>query len=237
MKISIIFENNTKKNLECGWGFSAMVEKGGETLLFDTGNCGTDILTNLEVMGFDIGKLSRVVISHDHWDHTGGIFELLKVKKGITFYTGEDLGKIYSEEVERRGGKVSKGKDWRQLTEDIYLTPELAGDIPEQALVINNENFVFLLLGCSHPGVEKFIKITHGRFKKPICFAGGFHYFPLSGKKISQKIKKINKFPILRVFPMHCTGAKGVELLKESFLVSELSTGDVIDDKACMAGR
>ena len=233
MKISIIFENSAKDNLECGWGFSALLEKGKETVLFDTGNCGTDTLSNLKTLGFDIAKLSKVVISHNHWDHTGGIFELLKVKKGITFYVGDALGKVYCEEIERRGGKVSKGKDWRQLAEDIFITPELAGDMAEQALVINNKDYVFLLLGCSHPGVEKFIKLSHRRFGKSICFAGGFHYFPLSDKEISRKIKKINKFPILRAFPMHCTGTKGIALLKESFLVTELSTGDVIDDKVC----
>lgn len=234
MKISIIFENSAKKNLACGWGFSALLEKGNETVLFDTGTCGSDLLSNLKEMDFDIDKLSKVVISHDHWDHTGGIFELLKVKKGSTFYVGEDLGKIYCEEIERRGGKVSKGKEWRQLAEDIHITPVLAGDMAEQALVINNRDYVFLLLGCSHPGVEKFIKISYRRFGKPICFAGGFHYFPLPDKKISQKIKRINKYPILRVFPMHCTGARGIALLKESFLVTECSTGDVIDNKVCL---
>lgn len=233
MKISIIFDNKGKENLKSGWGFSALVEQGNEVLLFDTGCCGSDTLSNLELMGFDINSLDKVAISHSHWDHTGGIFDLLKVKPGITFYIGEDLGKRFSEEIERRGGKVSKGKNWRQLWDNAYLTPELSGDIPEQALVINNKEFVFLLLGCSHPGVENFIKIAYHRFRKPLCFAGGFHYYPLSQKKIAKKIKIINRFPIKRVFPMHCTGEKGIVLLKESFDVIQLTTGDTIEEKDC----
>lgn len=234
MKISIIFENSGEKNLISGWGLSALVEKDNETILFDTGLCGSDILTNLEVMGFNITELSKVVISHFHWDHTGGIFQLLKVNPGMTFFLGKSFGEIFAEEIEKRGGIVNKGKEWRQLADEIYLTPELKKNIPEQALVINNKDFVFLLLGCSHPGVENFVEITYQRFKKPLCFAGGFHFFPLTEAKIKKKIKKINEFPIRRVFPMHCTGKKGIELLKEAFPVSELATGDTITEKDCL---
>lgn len=228
MKISIIFENKGKKNLKSGWGFSALVEKGDEMLLFDTGCCGTDTLSNLRSSGIAVKALTKVVISHSHWDHTGGIFELLNITPSITFYTGKNFGKIFSEEIERRGGKTDKGKDWRQLAEDIYITPELKENMPEQALVINGTDFTFLLLGCSHPRVENFIKITYQRFKKPLCFAGGFHYYPLTEREIARRIKKIKKFPILRVYPMHCTGEAGIRLLKEAFPVTELTTGDMI---------
>lgn len=228
MKITIIFENKGKENLKSGWGFSAVIETGGEILLFDTGNCGSDTTANLSAAGFAVKDLSKVVISHFHWDHTGAIFELLKVQPGITFYTGEDFGEVYSEEIERRGGKVEKGKEWRQLAENIYITPELKKNMPEQALVIDGADSTFLLLGCSHPGVENFIRITYRRFKKPLCFAGGFHYFPLTERQIARRIRKIKKFPIIRVYPMHCTGETGTRLLKEAFPVTELSTGDFI---------
>jgi len=228
MKITIIFENKGKEKLKCGWGFSALLETGNDMFLFDTGNCGSDTISNLNASGFAVESLSKVVISHFHWDHTGGIFDLLNINPGITFYTGEDFGEVFAEEIERRGGKVAKGKDWRQLAENIYITPELKGDMAEQALVIDGVDSTFLLLGCSHPGVENFIKITYRRFKKPICFAGGFHYFPLTERQIARRIRKIKKFPILRVYPMHCTGELGVRLWKEAFPVTELTTGDTI---------
>ena len=228
MKITIIFENEGKKSLKSGWGFSAVVETGEDRFLFDTGNCGSDTISNLTASGFAVETLSKVIISHFHWDHTGGIFDLLNRTPGITFYTGEDFGDVFAEEVERRGGKVEKGTEWRQLAKNIYITPELKGEMLEQALVIDGADSTFLLLGCSHPGVEDFVKITYRRFRKPISFAGGFHYFPLSERQIARRIRKIKKFPIARVYPMHCTGEVGIRLLKEVFPVTELCTGGTI---------
>jgi len=229
MKITIIFENKGKNNLKSGWGFAALVETENDTILFDTGNCGMDTAANLSAMGFAVENLSKVVISHFHWDHTGGIFHLLNMKPGITFYTGEDFGDVFAEEIETRGGKVERGKDWRQLARDIFITPELRKNLPEQALVIDGADASFLLLGCSHPGVEGFLKITHQRFKKPLSFAGGFHYFPLGEKQIARRIKKIKRFPLLNVYPMHCTGETGIRLMKEALPVTELTTGDTIN--------
>lgn len=58
------------------WGFSALVESGGMQLLFDTGGRPDTVLHNAEVLGVDLAPVTDVVLSHGHWDHTGGLVAL-----------------------------------------------------------------------------------------------------------------------------------------------------------------
>lgn len=58
------------------WGFSALVEAGGRRLLFDTGGRPDVVLQNAEALGHDLASVEDVVLSHGHWDHTGGLVAL-----------------------------------------------------------------------------------------------------------------------------------------------------------------
>jgi len=58
------------------WGFAALVEADGHRLLFDTGNHPTTVLDNAREMHLDLAQVPEVVLSHSHWDHTGGLLTL-----------------------------------------------------------------------------------------------------------------------------------------------------------------
>jgi 7,8-dihydropterin-6-yl-methyl-4-(beta-D-ribofuranosyl)aminobenzene 5'-phosphate synthase len=58
------------------WGFSALVEVDGRRLLFDTGNRPQTVLENARELGIDLSGVTDVVLSHHHWDHTGGLIAL-----------------------------------------------------------------------------------------------------------------------------------------------------------------
>jgi len=63
----------------CGigeWGFSALVEANGHRLLFDTGGRPDTVLNNAEALGIDLQGIEDVILSHGHWDHTGGLVAL-----------------------------------------------------------------------------------------------------------------------------------------------------------------
>ena len=53
-------------------GFSALVEKGEEKFLFDTGP-GTSLPHNTKKLEKDLRHLDKIIISHGHYDHTGGL--------------------------------------------------------------------------------------------------------------------------------------------------------------------
>jgi len=59
-------------------GFAALVETPDDTFLFDTGQ-GFGLVANALRLKKDLQKVSRVVLSHGHFDHTGGLLAFLGV--------------------------------------------------------------------------------------------------------------------------------------------------------------
>ena len=57
-------------------GFSALIEPShGDPLLFDTGQ-GLTLLHNARRMNKNLANVKQVVLSHGHFDHTGGLMPL-----------------------------------------------------------------------------------------------------------------------------------------------------------------
>jgi len=53
-------------------GLSLLIEHAAERILFDTG-AGAALVPNARALGIDLGSITRVVLSHSHYDHTGGL--------------------------------------------------------------------------------------------------------------------------------------------------------------------
>lgn len=57
-------------------GFACLVETESGSVLFDTGQ-GVGILRNAHVLGRDLAGLDAIVLSHGHYDHAGGLVDVL----------------------------------------------------------------------------------------------------------------------------------------------------------------
>ncbi len=79
LQLSIICENTVGRPIQaCGeHGFSCLVEMSAATWLFDTGVGGT-LLANLAALEHDTHQIDGVILSHGHYDHSGGLLPLLK---------------------------------------------------------------------------------------------------------------------------------------------------------------
>jgi 7,8-dihydropterin-6-yl-methyl-4-(beta-D-ribofuranosyl)aminobenzene 5'-phosphate synthase len=76
--ITVICENSVylTSRLIAEHGLSFLIESG-DTTLFDTGQ-GLGIINNLAVLEKDIHSIRQIVLSHGHYDHTGGLSAILK---------------------------------------------------------------------------------------------------------------------------------------------------------------
>ncbi len=84
IKITTLSENTApSKGILGEWGLSILIEVEDTTILFDCGQ-STSVVRNASALGIDLSKVDRIVLSHGHYDHTGGLREVLKAMRKET---------------------------------------------------------------------------------------------------------------------------------------------------------
>ena len=90
LKITTLIENTKGEHLalKSEHGISFFIEKDEHKLLFDTGQSGT-FLENAEQLQIDLSDLEYVIISHGHYDHSGGLQALMGIAKKFELIIGD----------------------------------------------------------------------------------------------------------------------------------------------------
>ena len=87
------------------WGLSFLVETDEVNILFDTGK-SISASHNAATVRFDLSQIDKIVLSHGHNDHTGGLRQILrKMKKEVEIIAHPD---IWSAKYRRRQGEADK---------------------------------------------------------------------------------------------------------------------------------
>ncbi|MDD3059104.1 MAG: MBL fold metallo-hydrolase, partial [Sphaerochaeta sp.] len=89
---TLLVENTQSYNasLKSTFGFSALVEEGKLSVLFDCGPDGT-FLENARKLNKELASLSAVVLSHGHFDHANGFPALLDAQQIPCVYLGKEF--------------------------------------------------------------------------------------------------------------------------------------------------
>ena len=108
LKITTLSENTAGLGGFLGeWGLSILVEAGDLRLLLDAGQ-GISAAANASLLGIDLSRIDRIVLSHGHYDHTGGLPHILrKVGKTIPIVAHPD---IWADKYSHR-----EGQDYRYI--------------------------------------------------------------------------------------------------------------------------
>lgn len=80
-----------KNGLKHDFGFSAVIEYNGKTILFDAGTDAKVFERNLKALKVDLRKIDVAVVSHGHYDHIGGFDYLLSVNPKVKIYLPNDF--------------------------------------------------------------------------------------------------------------------------------------------------
>jgi len=222
MEIKTIFDNVTiNKELRKGWGLSFLV---GKKTLFDTGENGFWLLENMRNLNVDADRIEAVVISHDHWDHTGGLWEILKNRKGLKVYACPNFSSEFKKKVKELNGELVESDRVKKIAENIYTTGEIAGEykgkyIPEQALVVKTDKGLSVITGCSHPGIVKMVKKVKEDFgyEKIYLVFGGFHLIDKYEPEIRSVAEELKEMGVEKAGPAHCSGYDAKQISKELY--------------------
>ena len=167
MKVTVIVDNavpfGTRHPFLAEHGLSLLIEHAGKRVLYDTGQSSA-VVSNLSLLGFRPSELDMLVVSHGHYDHTGGIFHVLQhARKKIPVYAHT---KIFQARYSIAGNQrrfigiphekevlTALGAEWRLIDKPTEIIPELwmSGPIPR---VTDYERGDPKLVTCATDGAE-----------------------------------------------------------------------------------
>src|SRR5665648_658871 len=91
MKILTLIENLVyKQGLVAEHGLAIYLETENRKILFDTGQTGL-FLQNAQKLGVDIEDIDTLILSHGHYDHTGGLYPFLEKNSKAKVYAKSSI--------------------------------------------------------------------------------------------------------------------------------------------------
>lgn len=148
MKITVVVDNCVPTLAKVAFrgehGLSVLIETGANRILFDTGQSDL-VVRNLGLLGVHPKDLDAIVLSHGHYDHTGGLPAILAMAgKRLPVFSHPDIFKprfsVTGSNCRYVGVPFNKeyltrlGADFRSVEEPLELVPNLwiSGPIPRE---------------------------------------------------------------------------------------------------------
>lgn len=227
-------------------GLSFLIEADSEKILFDTGQSKEVIAHNLEKLNEDLSDLNYIVLSHGHYDHTGGLEEVARrignakvfahpnifdekyvkrdgkyIRIGIPFDI-DDLKNSFNFHLNEEGSEIIKGirttgqipritefehvpKRFYIKKNDTYINDNI---IDDQALILETQNGIMVILGCTHSGLINTLYHIKGITGKNEFWGliGGVHLWSAEEEQLKRTAKALEEFNPRIIGLSHCSG-------------------------------
>lgn len=224
--LRIVYDNRLhREGLKTGWGFSCLINHQGKRVLFDTGGNSQGLLFNLQALEVEPESINTVVLSHNHWDHTGGLETIIDKNKEVTVYFGEVFPGSFRESLREKGIKFSPISGMANISKGILVGPQMGGFGPREIpLTIETNRGLVVITGCAHPGIAKMVREIKESLKKKVYLVlGGFHLeFSLRANRVISEFKRLG---VEKAGPCHCTGTRAINFFEKEFKENFIRVG------------
>ncbi len=219
-QLVVLYDNRAVEGFKADWGFSLLIELEEETILFDTGAKPDVLKYNMEAADVDPASIDRIFISHNHWDHVGGLPYVLQFNREFEFYIPESDCFNFEDKLPDSAVCVPVSAPTyiseRALSTGVMPTG-MEEPAEEQSLIVFSDMGPVLITGCSHPGIVDIARKAVSLVGEELFLTiGGFHLYRSTDEEIrevSDELKRFTRF----VAPCHCTGERGIEIFRETW--------------------
>jgi len=219
IKFTILYDNyRYAEDTKPDWGFSCLIEGTEKTILFDTGTNPDILFHNVEQLNVDLQKVEQIVISHNHFDHTGGLLTVLERNPDVSVYLPVSFPYEFIRDVEAKKAEVTSVYEPEEISANVFSTGEMGEAIKEQSLILNTKKGLIIVTGCSHQGIVEIIKHADKLFDKPIYLVfGGFHLGGKPAAELQEIITSFKEIGVEKCGATHCTGDQAIEMFKKAY--------------------
>ncbi|MHA1269149.1 MAG: MBL fold metallo-hydrolase [Candidatus Helarchaeota archaeon] len=209
LKISVIYDNTALNGFRKGWGFSSYLEvelpDKNLNILFDTGAGDEILFYNMRRLQINPEKIDKIIISHPHFDHSGGLPYILGLNDDIEVYIPEFLHQNQKSEFFMFGSEKTKFIEVNGVVDICKnIKSVCTRKLFEQFLLIYLKDGILIMTGCAHPGLASIIDYVKN-IGNVYGVIGGFHAF--------KDLEKLNDMKFIG--PCHCTSQ--IDRIKKQF--------------------
>ncbi|MGC9028727.1 MAG: MBL fold metallo-hydrolase [Desulfomonilaceae bacterium] len=150
-RITILVDNEIQPQLGlmAEHGFSALVERPDVRFMFDTGQ-GPALVNNAKALGISLAPLDFLVLSHGHYDHTGGLAAVVEKNPGLRIIAHPDAVQPHlarldenappksigmpspRDDLESRGAEFDLRTEFQELVSGVWFSGEVPRAIDAQ---------------------------------------------------------------------------------------------------------
>lgn len=257
MKIYTLIENTScVDGFAYEHGLSLYIETEKMRILFDSGQSGA-FADNAVKLGIDLGKVDVMILSHGHYDHSGGIGRFLELNNTAPVYISSTAFGMHYNAEDRYIGVDEELKnssrfvfvdDYEEIGEGITL---YGADKINAVTPIDSAGLKIKAPSGMIPDTfrhEQYLMIEENNHKvlisgcshngilnimetmKPDVLVGGFHFMKKSVEEVKAPADKLMEYDT-KYFTCHCTGLEQFDYMKRIMgdRLSYLSAGNMIE--------
>jgi 7,8-dihydropterin-6-yl-methyl-4-(beta-D-ribofuranosyl)aminobenzene 5'-phosphate synthase len=221
-------------------GLSILIETYDTCVLLDTGQ-SVSVGHNAGTLGIDLNKVNKIVLSHGHFDHTGGLREVLgRIRKSVDIVAHPD---VWAAKYDRHEGHPSRyigipfaraeleslGAHFILSRSPVKLGENIitSGEVPmvtdyekiDPHLFVKDGEDLVVVLGCAHRGMINTLYYAQELtgIKKINMVLGGSHLIGASEERVWQTIAALKDLGVSRIGLCHCTSQPTAAIMAREF--------------------